>query len=110
MASLLSETTVFNIEKLDGTNFPFWKKQMYNVLVQKKQVKSIKLNGVNPTDMDQEAWSDMDELAKSIIMLSMSKTIYYNVNKIVTSYNLWSKLLCGLYEQKSAASQIYWLK
>ena len=42
-------------------------------------------------------------------MLSMLKTIYYNVNKFVMSYDLWSKL-CTIYEQKSAASQIYWLK
>ena len=70
---------------------------MYNKLVQKKQVKPIKLKGVKPEDMDQDAWSKMDELARSIIMLSLSKTVYYNVNKTVTSYNLWSKL-CSLYK------------
>ena len=70
---------------------------MYNVLVQKKWVKPIKLKGVKPEDMDQDAWLEMDELARSTIMSSMSKTVYYNVNIIVTSYNLWSKL-CSLYE------------
>ena len=64
---------------------------MHNVLVKKKQVKPIKLKGVKPKDMDQDAWSKMDELARSTIMLSMSNIVYYNVNKIVTSYNLWSK-------------------
>ena len=104
MASLLSENTIFNIEKLDDTNFPFWKEQIYNVLVQKKQVKPIKLKGVKPKDMDQDAWSKMNELAKSAIMLSMSNTFYYNVNEIGT--RLWSKL-CSLYKQKSTALQIY---
>ena len=109
MASSLLENTVFNIEKLDGKNFPFWKELMYNVLVQKKQVQPIKLKGVKPKDMDRDAWSEMDELSRPTIMLSMLKTIYYNVNKIVTSYDLCSKL-CSLYEQKSATPHIYWLK
>ena len=104
-----SENTVFHIEKLDGTNFPFWKEQIYNVLIQKKQVKPIKFKGVKPENMDQDEWTEMDELARSTIMLSMTKTVYYNVNKCVTSYELWSKL-CTIYSQKSVASQIYWLK
>ena len=78
------------------------------MLVQKKQVKPIQLKGVKPELMDQEEWDEMDELARSTIMLSM-KIVYYNVNKCVTSYDLWSKL-CTIYSQKSAASQIYWLK
>ena len=43
--------SVFKIEKLNGTNFPFWKENIFNVLVQKKQVKSIKLQGVKPEAM-----------------------------------------------------------
>ena len=46
MATSSNESSLFNIEKLDGTNFPFWKEQVYNLLVQKKQVKPIKLKGV----------------------------------------------------------------
>ena len=42
---------MLNIEKLHGMNFSFWKEQIYNVLVQKKQVKPIKLKGVKPEDM-----------------------------------------------------------
>ena len=48
MATSSNESSLFNIEKLDGTNFPFGKEQIYNVLVQKKQVKPIKLKGVKP--------------------------------------------------------------
>ena len=85
MASSSFENTVFNIKKLDDTNFPFWKGQMYNVLVQKKRVKPIKLKGVKPKDMTQDAWSNMDELAKSTIMFSMSKSVYYNVKDTITN-------------------------
>ena len=79
------------------------------MLVQKKQVKPIKLKGVKPEAMDPEEWAEIEKLARSTIMLAMTKTIYYNVNKCVASYDLWSKL-CTIYSQKSAASQIYWLK
>ena len=65
------------------------------MLVHKKQVKPIKLKGVKPKDLDKDEWSKMDELARSTIMLSMSKTVYYNVNKTVNSYDLWKKL-CDL--------------
>ena len=109
MASFLSESSLFNIKKLDGTNFPFWKEQIYNVLVQKKQVKPIKLMGVKPEAMGREDWEDLDELARSTIMLTLSKSVYFNVKDTKTSHELWEKL-CDLYEQKSAASQVYWLK
>ena len=79
------------------------------MLVQKKQVKPINLKRVKLEAMDLEEWAEMDELARSTIMLAMTKTIYHNVNKCVTSYDLWSKL-CTIYSQKSAVSQIYWLK
>ena len=101
--------SIFNIKKLNGTNFPFWKSQIMNVLVQKKQVKPIKLKGVKPKAMDQDDWDEMDKLAKSTIMLSLEKSVHYNVNENQTSYQLWEEL-CGLFEQKSAASQVYWLK
>ena len=80
-----------------------------NVLVQKKQVKPIKLKGVKPKAMEQDDWDEMDKLAKSTIMLSLDKSTHYNVNENQTSYPLWEEL-CGLFEQKSAASQVYWLK
>ena len=76
-----SSGLIFNIEKLNGTSFPFWKSQIMNVLVQKKQVKPIKLKGVMPKAMDQEDWDKMDKLAKSTIMLSLDKSVHYNVNE-----------------------------
>ena len=110
MATSSNESgSLFNIEKLDGTNFPFWKEQIYNVLVQKKQVKPIKLKGVKPEAMSQDEWIDLDELARSTIMLTLSKSVYFNVKEMKTSYELWRKL-CDLYDQKSAASHVYWLK
>ena len=104
-----SSGSIFNIEKLNGTNFPFWKSQIMNVLVQKKQVKPIKLKGIKPEAMDQEIWDEMDEMAKSTMMLSLDKSVHYNVNENRTSYKLWEEL-CGLFNQKSAASQVFLVK
>ena len=105
MASFLSKSSLFIIEKLDGTNFPFWKEHIYNVLVQKKQVKPIKLMGA----MVKEDWEHLDELARSTIMLTLSKSVYFNVKDTKMSHELWEKL-CNLYKQKSVALQVYWLK
>ena len=104
-----SENSLFNIKKLDGTNFPFWKEPIYNVLVQKKQAKPIKLKGVKPEGMSDIGWQEMDELARSTIMLTLSKSVYFNVKEMKTSFELWQKL-CDLYEKKSVASKVYWVK
>ena len=59
--------------------------------------------------MSASDWDEMDELARSTIMLTLSKSVYFNVKEMKTSYELWQKL-CDMYGQKSAASQVYWLK
>ena len=95
-----SESSLFNIKKLDGTNFPFWKEQIYNVLVKKKQVRPIKLKGVKPKETSNIDWQDLDELARSTIMLTLSKSVYFNVKDAKTNFELWQKL-CNLYKKKS---------
>ena len=103
------DSSLYNIKKLDGTNFPLWKKQIWHVLVQKKQIKPIKLKGIKPEDMDEEEWNKMDELALSTIMLTLAESVYFNVTDEVSAYKAWTKL-SDLYEKQSAASQVYWLK
>ena len=53
--------------------------------MQKKQVKPIKLKGVKPEAMSQDEWIDLDELARSTIMLTLSKSVYFNVKEMKTS-------------------------
>ncbi|MCO5602951.1 hypothetical protein L7F22_057092 [Adiantum nelumboides] len=108
MASSQSET-LYNINKLDGTNFPFWKKQIWQVLVQKKQVKPLNLKGGRPKGMAKDEWEELDELACSTIMLTLTKNVYFNVAKETIAYGVWQKL-CGMYKKQSATSQIYCLK
>ena len=59
------------------------------MLVQKKQVKPIKLKGVKPEEMSDIDWQDLDELAKSTIMLTLSKSVYFNVRDAKTSFEVW---------------------
>ena len=83
------ESLLFNIKKLDGTNFPLWKEQIYNVLVQKKQVKPLKLHGIKLEDISKDDWDEMDDLARTTIMLTLSKSVYFNVKEMKSSYELW---------------------
>ena len=48
-----------------------------------------------------------DKLTTSTIMLTLYKSVYFNVKEINTTYQLWEKLY-DLYELKSAMSPIYW--
>ena len=100
-----SQDALFNIKKLDGTNFPFWKKQTWQVLVQKKQIKSIKLKGERPKAMEECEWDELDELACLTIMLTLAENVYFNVAKETTVYGVWEKL-CNLYDKHSGVAQI----
>ncbi|MCO5605251.1 hypothetical protein L7F22_059431 [Adiantum nelumboides] len=67
------DSSLYNIKKLDGTNFPLWKKKIWHGLVQKKQLKPIKLKGIKPKDMDEDKWNEMDELALSTHHVNIGK-------------------------------------
>ncbi|MCO5576917.1 hypothetical protein L7F22_030738 [Adiantum nelumboides] len=108
------DSSLYNIKKLDGTNFPLWKKQIWHVLVQKKQLKLvklkvIKLKEIKPEDMDKDKWNEMDELALSTIIVTLVESAYFNVADEVLAYDAWTKL-SGLYKKQSVDSQVYWLK
>ena len=54
--SSLGERELYNIRKFNGTNFSMWKEQIKDVLVQKKQLKSILGPTAKPVDMSEEVW------------------------------------------------------
>ncbi|MCO5557515.1 hypothetical protein L7F22_011080 [Adiantum nelumboides] len=108
-SSTSAENTFFNIKKLDGSNYAYWKEQIYNVLVQKKQAKPILLASLKLEDMDMDDWIELNKLARSTIMLTLHKSIYFNVKDTKGAYGVWQALI-NFYEKKSAASQVFWLK
>ncbi|MCO5566807.1 hypothetical protein L7F22_020488 [Adiantum nelumboides] len=100
-SSTSAKKTLFNVEKLDGSNYAYWKEQIYNGLVQKKQEKPIPLAGLKPEDIDMAEWIELDELARSTIMLTLHKSVYFNVKETKGAYGVWQALSI-LYEKKSA--------
>ncbi|MCO5567217.1 hypothetical protein L7F22_020906 [Adiantum nelumboides] len=59
--------------------------------------------------MDMDDWIELDELTGSTIMLTVHKSVYFNVKDTKGAYGVWLALN-NLYEKKSAASQVFWLK
>ncbi|MCO5602625.1 hypothetical protein L7F22_056759 [Adiantum nelumboides] len=106
----IKEDTVFNFEKLDGTNFSYWKDQIWDILVQKKQIRPFKLHGVKSENMASDDREELDEMCKSTITLSLLKSVYYNVKDAEGgAYELWQRI-CDMYDKHSAASMVYWIK
>lgn len=64
---------VYDINKFDGTNFAFWKEQIQDVLVYKKQhlpiLYAIRTEEMNMTQLD---WDELDALARSMIGYTLS--------------------------------------
>ncbi|MCO5585697.1 hypothetical protein L7F22_039633 [Adiantum nelumboides] len=54
-------------------------------------------------------WIELDELARSTIILTLHKSVYFNVKYTKGAYGVL-QALSNLYEKKSAASQVFWLK
>ncbi|MCO5585550.1 hypothetical protein L7F22_039483 [Adiantum nelumboides] len=49
-------------------------------------------------------------MCRSIIRLSLSKSVYYNVKDAKGgAYKLWQRI-CDMYDKHSAASMVYWIK
>ncbi|KAH7296972.1 hypothetical protein KP509_26G047000 [Ceratopteris richardii] len=74
MAGSNDSTHLTHIKKLEEAhNFAVWQKQCYNIMLQKKQAKPIKVKGVKPENMEQDDWDELNELACSTIELSQSR-------------------------------------
>ncbi|MCO5614145.1 hypothetical protein L7F22_068426 [Adiantum nelumboides] len=107
MASSKSEENTLSLMALI---YAYWKEQTYNVLVQKKQTKPIRLASLKHKDMEMDDWIELDELTRSTIMFTLHKSVYFNVTSYTKgAYGVW-QALNNLYEKKSAASQVFWLK
>ena len=70
------------------------------MLIQKKQLKSLKGITANPIDMAIADWNELDALAKSM---------YFTVVNDKTTHELWMKL-CVTYEKETASNKVYLVK
>ncbi|MCO5574871.1 hypothetical protein L7F22_028664 [Adiantum nelumboides] len=77
----------------------------------KKQVKPIKLQGVKPEDMSNGDWDDLDELVRSTIMLTLSKSVYSKkhseATKGIMHYLNCTRNVCICFGSKGACVEGY---
>ena len=61
---------------------------MWQLLVQKKQIKPIKLKGERTKGMELYECEELDELKCSTIMLTLAENVYFNVVEESTTYEI----------------------
>lgn len=61
---------------------------------------------MKPTNMSNDDWRSVDELAHSTIMLSISDMLLFNVENENTTCDMWRKMEDS-YAQQSVASKVY---
>ena len=52
-------------------------------------MKPLKLHGIKLEEMSKDDWDEMDELVKSTIILTLSKSVYFNVKEMKNNFDLW---------------------
>jgi len=81
MASKMTTTTKFEVEKFDGkSNFLLWKIQVTSLLLVKEGTHKALL-GIEkkPSKMEDDDWNDINFHAKATITLCLSDEVLYNV-------------------------------
>ena len=107
MASTSGEKDIYNIRKFDGTNFPIWKEQIQDVLIQKGQEEPIT---ERPEGVYNDAqWKQLDAKARSTIRLHLAELVYFTIVEETTTMGVWKKLIAN-YESKSASNKVYLMK
>jgi hypothetical protein len=100
-----SGSSEMSIRKFDGTNFNFWKEQMQDYLVVRGYIDPIEHDTALAT-YKPEVWTKLDRVARAMIRMHLSESVYYMVQVCMTAREL-CKTLSNTYEKKVAATKIY---
>ena len=95
------------IEKIDGTNFGFWRMQIKDYLYEKKL--HLPLLGEKPATMKDDEWTFLDRQVLGVIRLTLLRSVAHNVVKEKTTTNL-IKALSGMYEKPSTNNNVHLMK
>ena len=95
------------IEKLDGTNFGFWRMQIEDYLYGKKL--HLSLLGEKPATMKDEESALLDRQVLGVIRLTLSRSVAHNVVKEKTIADLM-KALSSMYEKPSTNNKVHLMK
>ena len=102
-----STKDVYDIQKFDSSSFVLWKKQIQDVLVQKKQRLPILQDGkIKQTGLKQTQWDELDALARSTLRLHLAELVYFTILEYLTAYFVWQKL-CSTYEKNSTSNKVF---
>ncbi|VFQ85514.1 unnamed protein product [Cuscuta campestris] len=102
----MAEDGKFRIEKFDGTDFSWWKMQIEDLLVQKDLDVVL---GDKPEKMSDADWAGLDRKAMSVIRLSLTKNVAFNILKEKTAKGIM-EALCNMYEKPSAANKVFLIR
>ncbi|VFQ98166.1 unnamed protein product [Cuscuta campestris] len=102
----MAEDGKFRIEKFDGTDFSWWKMQIEDLLVQKDLDVVL---GDKPEKMSDADWAGLDRKAMSVIRLSLTKNVAFNILKEKTAKGIM-EALSNMYEKPSAANKVFLIR
>ncbi|VFQ89298.1 unnamed protein product [Cuscuta campestris] len=102
----MAEDGKFRIEKFDGTDFSWWKMQIEDLLVQKDL--DVVLSD-KPEKMSDADWAGLDRKAMSVIRLSLTKNVAFNILKEKTAKGIM-EALSNMYEKPSAANKVFLIR
>jgi len=96
----------FRIEKFDDINFSWWKMQIEDLLVQKYLDVAL---GDKAEKMSDVEWAGLDWKAMSVIRLSLSKNVAFNILNEKTTKGIM-EALSNMYEKPSAANNVFMIR
>ncbi|VFQ68683.1 unnamed protein product [Cuscuta campestris] len=96
----------FRIEKFDGIDFSWWKMQIEDLLVQKDLDVVL---GDKPEKISDADWAGLDRKAMSVIRLSLTKNVAFNILKEKTAKGIM-EALSNMYEKPSAANKVFLIR
>ncbi|VFQ99676.1 unnamed protein product [Cuscuta campestris] len=102
----MAEDGKFRNEKFDGTDFSWWKMQIEDLLVQKDLDVVL---GDKPKQMSDADWAGLDQKAMSVIRLSLTKNVAFNILKEKTAKGIM-QALSNMYEKPSAANKVFLIR
>jgi len=107
VGAMAVEEAKIGIEKLNGTDFGYWKIQIEDILYGKDLYQP--LLGEQPDNMYDSEWALLDRKALAVIRLSLSRSIAHNVVKEKTTVGLMAAL-SNMYEKSSTNNKMHLMK
>jgi len=102
----MAEDGRFQIEKFDGTDLSWWKMQIEDLLIQK--VLDVVL-GDKSEKMSDAEWAGLDRKAMSVIRLSLTKNVAFNILKEKTTISIM-EALSNMYEKPYVANKVFMIR